>query len=132
MLVEPSQMIPLEEKSNYEVFRECLSDVLIRKLTTKPSKPARRRATKGRKNAIKPVNAAASEEEQSASDAEDLGDFIDVGNPPDYNAVAAAAPKAPLSTSPPRSLPRCPRTSVSYPTPPYKTTPRCATVTQIP
>ncbi|KAJ9647240.1 hypothetical protein H2199_002227 [Coniosporium tulheliwenetii] len=70
-------MIPPEELSNYETFRECLSDVLIRKLTTKPSKPARRRAAKGRKNAIKPVNAAASEEEQSASDAEDLGDFID-------------------------------------------------------
>lgn len=74
-------MIPPGEQPNYEIFRDCLSDVLIRKLTTRPTKPARRRAAKGRKNAIKPVNAAAAEEEQSASDAEDLGDFIDVGNP---------------------------------------------------
>lgn len=67
-----------DENDNYEIFRDCVSTALIKRLAT-PKRPERRRAGKGRKNAIKPVARAADEKE--VDDAEDLAEFIDVWKP---------------------------------------------------
>jgi len=66
-------MIPDAETDNFEAFRDCLSELIISKLSNSTEK---KRKTKGRKNEIKRVERPA--EQESASDAEELGEFIDV------------------------------------------------------
>lgn len=67
-----------EDEGNQDVFRECLSSVLITSLT-QPSKASKgKRATKGRKNAIKPVDKPS---DAAANDAEELSEFIEVSLP---------------------------------------------------
>jgi len=68
-------MIPEAETDNYEAFRDCLSELVISRLSNTSEK---RRKIKGRKNEIKRVERPA--EQETASDAEELGDFIDVCN----------------------------------------------------
>lgn len=65
-------MIPDAETDNYEAFRDCLSELVISKLSGSAEK---KRRIKGRKNEIKRVERPA--EQEGASDAEELGDFID-------------------------------------------------------
>lgn len=69
-------MIPDDEISNFEAFRECVSNVLIQKLAIQPAKPKKR--IKGRKNEIKPVERVEAENGDITNDAEELGDFIAV------------------------------------------------------
>ncbi|KAF2096832.1 hypothetical protein NA57DRAFT_43174 [Rhizodiscina lignyota] len=78
-------MLSPSEQSNYETFRDCLSEAIIARLSA-PKKPARRRAAKGRKNGLKSKEKSqhglkANEDgiaaEQETNDAEDLADFID-------------------------------------------------------
>lgn len=65
--------------ANYATFRECLSEPVIRRLAVKPAKTAKRKAAKGRKNAIKPVMREESANgDTEGNDAEELGEFIDV------------------------------------------------------
>ncbi|KAF2233721.1 hypothetical protein EV356DRAFT_194390 [Viridothelium virens] len=63
-----------DEDENYEVFRDCLSTPIIQKLAA-PKRPERRRAAKGRKNAIKRTDEP--REEKEVDDAEELVEFID-------------------------------------------------------
>jgi len=66
-------MISETDTDNYETFRDCLSELIISKLSHSGEK---KRRVKGRKNEIKPVVKPV--EDENASDAEELGDFIDV------------------------------------------------------
>jgi len=61
---------------NQDVFRECLSGVLIKRLT-QPSKAPKKRTTKGRKNAIKLVERSTIAND-SENDASELSEFIEV------------------------------------------------------
>jgi len=69
-------MIPSEEESNFETFRDCLSTVLIERLAPATAKPKKR--VKGRKNEIKPVVRATTGEE-GETDAAELSEFTEVG-----------------------------------------------------
>jgi len=70
--------MPTDPDENQDVFRECLSGVLIKSLTN-PTKPPKKRAAKGRKNAIKPGEQSSSAADESGeNDAEELGEFIEV------------------------------------------------------
>ncbi|KAL1638255.1 hypothetical protein SLS56_000063 [Neofusicoccum ribis] len=71
-------MISAEEESNFSTFRDCLSEPVIRKLAIQPPKPSKRRAAKGRKNAIKPAYPQeAQDDARRSNDAEELGEFVD-------------------------------------------------------
>lgn len=82
-----STMILAEEQSNYETFRECLSDPLIRRLAVKPKKKSKRVA-KGRKNAIKPVEKP--DDERGEEGAEELADFVEVLQYPERHDCLAS------------------------------------------
>lgn len=81
-----AEIIPPEEQSNFETFRECLSEPVLRALATpieEPKKKKKRHGKKNSKNGIKsdeprqkPETPAQNGEE--TNDAEDLGEFIDV------------------------------------------------------
>ena len=81
-----AEPIPSEEQSNYETFRECMSEPVLRALATpieKSKSRKKRHARKGSKSgkaSLEPKvdRYANALEESQASDAEDLGDFIDV------------------------------------------------------
>jgi len=67
-------------EANFAIFRDCLADILIQLLdpsTTNTTKKPKR-ATKARKNQIKPVERPASViEDDRKNNAEDLADFIE-------------------------------------------------------
>jgi hypothetical protein len=67
-------------ESNFQLFREILSDPIVQKCTSSSTKHKTkvRKARAGRKTAIKPVTPQLSQEEENKNDAEDLGEFIDV------------------------------------------------------
>jgi hypothetical protein len=73
-------MIPKDEQPNYETFRDCLSNAIIRKLTIRP--PKERRRAKRRKGVKgKAVPCADFMEiscESGGNDVEELGEFVDV------------------------------------------------------
>jgi hypothetical protein len=68
-------MIPPEEESNFEIFRDCLSTVLIERVA--PATAKHKKRVKGRKNEIKPVVRVTNEEEGEA-DAAELSEFTEV------------------------------------------------------
>ncbi|KAL1587159.1 hypothetical protein WHR41_04459 [Cladosporium halotolerans] len=70
-------MISPEEETNYEIFRDCLSTVVIEKLAPASSKPKKR--VKGRKNEIKPVASVSNggDDDDGETDAADLSDFTE-------------------------------------------------------
>lgn len=68
-------MIPEDEVSNFETFKDCLSTSVISRLAPDSGK---KRAIKGRKNEIKPV-AKVAPSENGESDAAELAEFIEVG-----------------------------------------------------
>lgn len=111
-------MIPDDEIANYEAFRDCLSDLVISKLSPSADKAKKKRAVKGRKNEIKPVVRPA--EEVAASDAADLGEFIDVCTRPMMHILAAAT-NAIDSISPLRFFFPFPPTCALCPTARYRT-----------
>jgi hypothetical protein len=70
-----TQMISSDEVSNFELFRDCLSTVVIERLAPATTKPRKR--VKGRKNEIKPVVRATNEQDGEANAAE-LSEFTEV------------------------------------------------------
>jgi hypothetical protein len=83
-----AEPIPAEEQSNYETFRDCLSEPVLKALAApieKPKPKKKRHAKKGSKSAKSefvnqeavPTNAIGNDEAEG-TDAEDLGEFIEV------------------------------------------------------
>jgi len=83
-----AEAIPAEEQSNYETFRDCLSEPVLKALAAPIEKPTpkkkrrhAKRESKGRESDIAQQETALgikpSSEAQQA-DAEDLGEFIEV------------------------------------------------------
>jgi len=66
-------MIDEDEVSNFETFRDCLSELVISKSVDGGKK---KRAVKGRKNEIKAVVKPV--EDQREDEAQDLAEFIEV------------------------------------------------------
>ena len=88
-----AELISAEEQTNYETFRDCMGEPIMKALamTAEKEKPKKKRIAK--KNAkYKPVGMFApakpraethntsSSTTPSATDAEDLGEFIDVSH----------------------------------------------------
>jgi hypothetical protein len=79
-----AQVMPTEEQTNYETFRECLSEPVLRSLAAPVEKPKRKRrhAKKSSKSSVgedRVEDAAKSPTDvEQGNDAEDLGEFIDV------------------------------------------------------
>lgn len=71
-------MIPEHEVANYEDFRDCVSELLISRLSISDSKAKKKRAVKGRKNEIKPVSRPVRSETE---DGAELGETIEVRIP---------------------------------------------------
>lgn len=72
-------MLPEEELSNFELFRDCLATPLIEKSAVEPSKEKRRRrAAAGGRRGAKIVKPVVSERQERENDAEELGEFVDV------------------------------------------------------
>lgn len=79
-----AEIIALEEQSNYETFRECLSEPILKSLSTPPEKPKKKkRVKKNSKTDITPdeTEKSVDDAESMSNDAEDLGEFIDVRAP---------------------------------------------------
>ncbi|KAM0717579.1 hypothetical protein Q7P37_007431 [Cladosporium fusiforme] len=68
-------MISSDETSNFEIFRDCLSTVVIERLAPATSKPKKK--VKGRKNEIKPVAKVANGSEDGETDAAELSEFTE-------------------------------------------------------
>jgi hypothetical protein len=85
-----AEFLPADERSNYETFRDCLSEPVLRALAipTEKSKPKKKRhAKKGSKEKIGMNEKSRTHVESKditskyatrAEDAEDLGEFIEV------------------------------------------------------
>jgi hypothetical protein len=70
-------MIPGDEIANYEDLRDCVSELLISKLSGTADKK-KKKASKGRKNEIKPVSKPEQGQEDNDALAADLGETIEV------------------------------------------------------
>jgi hypothetical protein len=70
-------MIPEDEIANYEDFRDCVSELLISRLSGTADKK-KKKATKGRKNEIKPVTKPEQGQEDNDALLADLGETIEV------------------------------------------------------
>lgn len=70
-------MIAEDEIANYEDFRDCVSELLISRLSGTADKK-KKKATKGRKNEIKPVSRPDQNQEDNDALAADLGETIEV------------------------------------------------------
>ena len=70
-------MIPEDEIANYEDFRDCVSELLISRLSGTAEKK-KKKVTKGRKNEIKPVSKPEQGQEDNDALAADLGETIEV------------------------------------------------------
>ena len=70
-------MISEDEIANYEDFRDCVSELLISRLSGTADKK-KKKATKGRKNEIKPVSKPEQDQENSDALVTDLGETIEV------------------------------------------------------
>jgi hypothetical protein len=86
-----AEVIPAEEQSNYETFRDCLSEPVLRALAAPVEKPIRKRRKKDSKKGLKNGNVNRGVEQSRGNssggasqtdDAEDLGEFIDVSTLP--------------------------------------------------
>ena len=120
-------MIAEDEQSNYEIFRDCLSDALIQhmsvhepKANVKKSKSSK---TRRRSELVKKArDGVDSSREQTGTlgDAAELGEFIEVL----FHAVGRCHMLTFLgSTWHPRSSLRSPKSYAHSPTPPSRTPP---------
>lgn len=80
-----AEVIPPEEQSNYEIFRECLSEPVLKALAPQVEKPKKKKRH-GRKTSKTTSNPDIIEPNEpivddTANDADDLGEFIDVRPP---------------------------------------------------
>ncbi|USP73343.1 hypothetical protein yc1106_00617 [Curvularia clavata] len=79
-----AESIPAEEQSNYETFRDCMSEPIMKALAApmeKPKPKKKRHAKKGSKSGGKDAVATQNTVDANAAtgaDAEDLGEFIEV------------------------------------------------------
>lgn len=84
-----TDIIPAEEQSNYETFRDCMSEPIMKALALPEQKEKNRKKRIAKKRAkYKPVGMFAparpkvetpsTDDAPSATDAEDLGEFIEV------------------------------------------------------
>lgn len=71
-------MVAENELDNFDTFRNCLSTVVIAKLCPSPSKSRKKRVVKGRKHEDNPLVVASFNDDDQATDANDLGDFVEV------------------------------------------------------
>ncbi len=72
-------MIPEDELANHAVFLDCLSVSVVSSLAPATKKTTKKRAGKGRKNEIKPVEKADGNALDDGNDAAELSEFIEVG-----------------------------------------------------
>jgi hypothetical protein len=70
-------MIPEDEIANYEDFRDCVSELLISRLSGTADKK-KKKPTKGRKNEIKPVTKPEQGQEDNDALLADLGETTEV------------------------------------------------------
>jgi hypothetical protein len=63
---------------NYDILKDCLSTMIIEKLTPSSARPVKKRTSKGRKNEIKPVERPPPSEVEVENDVAELGDFTEV------------------------------------------------------
>lgn len=124
-----AEPIPAEEQSNYETFRDCMSEVVLKALaapTEKPKPKKKRHAKKGSKSGKSDVArqdkaVENSTQDSHTNDAEDLGEFIEVHThthfPQSPSHLRKLTNLQPNSTSAPSSSPACPLPSVRSPTP---------------
>lgn len=70
--------IATDSSGNYDILKDCLSTMIIEKLSPTDTRPSKKRNSKGRKNAIKPVERPAPTEAEMESDVAELGDFTEV------------------------------------------------------
>jgi hypothetical protein len=87
-----AEPIPAEEQSNYETFRDCMSEPIMKALAlpaekekTKTKRTAKKRAKYkpvGMFAPARPQTEAPATSTPSGTDAEDLGEFIDVRQQP--------------------------------------------------
>jgi hypothetical protein len=86
-MAQSTSVIPADEQSNFVIFRDCLSEPVLRILAAPPKKqPKSRRRVKKSKKASKSGDTEAEAEKLDSHDdepnaAEDLADFIDVRSP---------------------------------------------------
>jgi len=80
-----AEPVPADEQSNYETFRDCLSEPVLKALAmpVEKAKPKKKRHVKKgskEKNYVKvaEIKSSISHREAHASDAEELGEFIEV------------------------------------------------------
>lgn len=110
-----AEPIPAEEQSNFETFRDCLSEPVLKALAApieKPKPKKKRHAKKGSKsgnNEIVKQEVAPTVVETQETDAEDLGEFIEVYHPykhehtyPRTLITRRTVPKHPNLPLPPR------------------------------
>jgi hypothetical protein len=80
-----AETIPVQEQANYETFRDCLSEPVLKALAApieKPKPKKKRHAKKGSKNSlVKHVTEVNDSADTHTTDASDLGEFIDVLSP---------------------------------------------------
>lgn len=83
-----AEQIPADEQSNYETFRDCLGEPVLRALTVTSEKSGpkkkrhAKRSSKGGSVDLSKKSAEKTESFAAQNDAEDLGDFIDACPPP--------------------------------------------------
>lgn len=111
-------MIPEHEVANYEDFRDCVSELLISRLSISDSKAKKKRAVKGRKNEIKPVSRPVRSETE---DAAELGETIEVRMPHTNFARLYSCINQGNSISPPRYSQVCHPNYEHFPIATYRT-----------
>ena len=92
-----AEPIPAEEQSNYETFRDCLSEPVLKALAAPVEKPkpkkkrhAKKGSRSGRSEVVKQESTQTDvnkSEEAGGTDAEDLGEFIEVCHPYQHTHV---------------------------------------------
>lgn len=86
-----AETIAPDEQTNYETFRDCLGDPVLRSLAAPIERPKKKKksARKSLKISVEVDNDAQKEstrQVETTNDAEDLGEFIDVATPFPGNA----------------------------------------------
>jgi hypothetical protein len=71
---------PRDGENNYEIFRECLSGAIVQKSESKPTKVAKKKAQRAKRDAKKSDGKQSTPESvvEERADPEELAEFIDV------------------------------------------------------
>jgi hypothetical protein len=109
-LLAMADLIPTDEQWNYETFRDCLSEPVLRALAA-PIEKAKPRTKRYAKKGSKERDGATVKSKKvhangihtggvTASDTEELGDFIEVSQPPYITASLTISSTSAASSSP--------------------------------